>query len=580
MTMLNFKNDFEKEIYALGDEPRIFVDYDPEVRLVKRYRGKNGYCSKLSDCTVHEIRASFYFANQLLTRDSEGYRQIAHDVLYRALPLQDINPARRTYGIWPYYLEESLEEMDVPDMNWADFIGEALLLMLKDHSDKLTDDLKMRMKDAVMHACRCIIKRNVGPEYSNISIMGAFVTMFAGELFDIPEFFEYGKKRLARLHEYNVSNGDFREFNSPTYTFICIEEFTRVVEYIKDEECRRLAAELNDLAWRSIALHYHPTTGQLAGPHDRAYGPFIGQIERYKIERANDYRVCITDHEDIRRRARFFNIFSLNVSCPEKYTKYFETVDGERILDNTFAPGRMAYTYMNKSLTLGSLHAEMAWNQHRNVLGYFGTVERPVSLTIRSQKNDWDYCASYMSTVQDKGRALTTTTFTSDGFDTHCCLDPIKGGRITASDIRVRYVFEGAIDSLDVTEDGDTFVITHKESNVKVKISYPLAEFNGEKVRLEVRREEKLLSVDAVLYSGEEREFILADLKRSFAVSTVEMTDGELSADKATAEIKDGRIVSVYGNLKSSITDSVTPHRKVFDTLYLERDGKEYKPAF
>lgn len=578
--MLNFKNDFEKEIFDLGDVPRMFNGYDPEARLVTRYRGKNGYCSKLSDCTVHEIRGSFYFAQGLLRRDNEEYTKIAHDVLYRVLPLQDINPARRTYGIWPYYLEESLEEMDVPDMNWADFIGQALLWMLKDSSDKLTDDIKMRMKDAILHACRCIKKRNCGPEYSNISIMGSFVTLFAGEMFDLPEFFDYGKKRLAVLHEYNVSNGDFREFNSPTYTFVCIEEFALIMEYIKDEECRRLASELNDLAWKSIALHYHPTTGQLAGPHDRAYGPFIGEIERFKIERANDYRVILTNHEEMKKRALFFNVFALNVICPEKYTKYFKEVEGERLLDNTFAPGRMAYTYMNKTFTLGSLHAEMAWNQHRNVLGYFGTVEKPVAITIRSLKNDWDYCGSYMSTVQDKGRALTAVTFTSDGFNTHCCLDPIKNNSVQVNDIRVRYLFEGAVDQLDVVQEGSTFVITHKESDVKVRIVFSFAEFEDNEVKYEVVRTDKALSVDAVLYHGEEKEIKLTELNKAGVVLSIEMTEGELSGDKTVTEVIDGKMVSSFGNLKSSITESVVPHKNVFDTLYLERDGVEYKPAF
>ncbi len=578
--MLYFKNDFEKEIFDLGDVPRMFNDYDPEVRLVKRYRGKNGYCSKLSDCTVHEIRASFYFAQGLLRRDSEEYTKIAHDVLYRVLPLQDINPARRTYGIWPYYLEESIEEMDVPDMNWADFIGQALLWMLKDSSDKLTEDIKIRMKDAILHACRCIKKRNCGPEYSNISIMGSFVTLFAGEMFNLPEFFEYGKKRLAVLHEYNVSNGDFREFNSPTYTFICIEEFSLIMEYIKDEECRRLASELNDLAWRSIALHYHPTTGQLAGPHDRAYGPFIGEIERFKIERANDYRLILTDHEEIKKRALFFNIFSLNVICPEKYTKYFKEIEGERILDNTFAPGRMAYTYMKDTFTLGSLHAEMAWNQHRNVLGYFGTVKKPISVTFRSLKNGWDYCGSYTSTVQDKGRALTALTFTSDGFDTHCCLDPIKDGTVKISDMRIRYLFEGDVSALEVSQDGSTFVVTHKESGFKVRIVYSYAKFGKHNAKFEVTKTDKTLSVDAVLYSGEEMELKLIELEKAGVVSSIEMTETELSDFQTATSIEGDKMISSFGNLKVSISENVMPHKKVFVTLYLERDGVEYKPAF
>lgn len=577
--MLYLKNGLEKELFERGVAKNA-TTYDPERRMAKRRRGKNGYHSRLSDCDVHDVRASFELAYMLFNRDAEGDRATAYDILYRVLPLQDVNPARNTYGIWQYYLEEDLEEMNPPDWNWADFNGKFILYMLNEHSDKLTDDLKMRLKDAAVHACRSIMKRNVGPHYTNISIMGSYVTIFAGELLGIPEFFEYGKKRLADLYKYNMEHGNFREFNSPTYTFVCIEDLSRILQDVKDEECLRLTNELNSLAWKTIALHYHPTTGQLAGPHDRAYGALIGENTRFEIERALDYRISLTDHEVVKTKYPSANLFSLNTVCPEKYIPYFTEIEGERILDDTFAPGRMAYTYMNKAFTLGSLHREMAWNQHRNVLGYFGTVERPVSLTARSQHDFWDYCASYMSTVQDKGRVLSTVTFTSDGCDTHCGLDRIKDKTIRARDMRVRYVFEGAVDSLDVKQDGSTFVITHKESGVKVRIVYSFAKFGEYDVRYETVRMGNTVSVDAILYSGDEIDIKLDEIYKAGVVSSVEIVDGELSDIKTVTEIKDGRMVSTFGNLKVSITEELALPQNVFDTLYLERDGVEYKPAF
>ena len=409
--MLYCKNDFEKELFEAA-VPKTLAKYDPERRMVKTRRGANGYHSRLVNCDVHEYRESFELAYMLLNRDAEGDREIAHDILYRIIPKQDINPESKTYGIWAYYLEEDLEQMNPPDWNMADFNTKNLINILNEHADKLTDDMKMRVKDAIIHGCRSIIRRNMGPHYTNISVMGAYDTIVAGELLGIKDIFEYGKERLKTLHEYNVSKGNFSEFNSPTYTFVCIEDFARMVTDIKDEECLRLASELNDLAWKTIALHYHPTTGQLAGPHDRAYGALINDRTRFLIARALDHKITLVSPEKMRSVGMHANDFSRNVTCPEKYVPYFTGIEEERLHDDTFAAGRQAYTYMNKAFTLGSLHREMAWNQHRNVLGYFGSVERPISVTIRSQHNFWDYCASFMSTVQDKGRALTTTTFT------------------------------------------------------------------------------------------------------------------------------------------------------------------------
>ena len=578
--MLYCKNELEKELFEAA-VPKTLAKYDPERRMVKTRRGANGYHSRLVNCDVHEYRESFELAYMLLNRDAEGDRAIAHDILYRIIPKQDINPESKTYGIWAYYLEEDLEQMNPPDWNMADFNTKNLINILNEHADKLTDDMKMRVSDAIIHGCRSIIRRNMGPHYTNISVMGAYDTIVAGELLGIKDIFEYGKQRLKTLHEYNVSKGNFSEFNSPTYTFVCIDDFARMVTDIKDEECLRLASELNDLAWKTIALHYHPTTGQLAGPHDRAYGALINDRTRFLIARALDHKISLVSPETMRNVVMHGNDFSRNVTCPEKYVPYFTGIEEERIHDDTFASGRQAYTYMNKAYTLGSLRREMAWNQHRNVLGYLGSVERPISVTIRSQHNFWDYCASFMSTVQDRGRALTTTTFTSNGCDTHCCLDAIKDSTIKATDMRVRYVFEGAVADLDAVQDGNTFIITHKVSGVKVKIVYPHVKFGKYDVKFELVKTDRLISADAVLYSGEETEIKLDELVKAGVVSSIEMTEGELSGIETVTEVKDDMMVSTFGNLKVSITENVAPaDGKQFSTLYLERDGVEYKPAF
>ena len=77
--------------------------------------------------------------------------------------------------------------MSPPDWNWADFLGANLLQISRDHRDILDPDLLQQVDHAIVHACHAIIKRNVGPGYTNIAIMGAYVTLVAGELFQLPE---------------------------------------------------------------------------------------------------------------------------------------------------------------------------------------------------------------------------------------------------------------------------------------------------------------------------------------------------------------------------------------------------------
>ena len=60
------------------------------------------------------------------------------------------------------------------------------------HRERLRAELAEQIEAAISHACRAIIIRNVGPHYTNIAIMGAFVTLVGGELLQVDEYREYG----------------------------------------------------------------------------------------------------------------------------------------------------------------------------------------------------------------------------------------------------------------------------------------------------------------------------------------------------------------------------------------------------
>ena len=586
--MLNLRNDLEKRLFALevqGMDER----YDADVRMCRAWRGKNGYHSRLSECTVHPIRDAFCYAYALLNRDGAGDRARAHDILYRVIPLQDINPARPTYGIWQYFLEEDLEEMNPPDWNWADFNGKTLLQMLAEHNDKLSDDIKARMKDSICHACRAIIKRDVQPNYTNISVMGAYVTLYAGEMFQMVDFFNYGKQRLQKLHQYNLSHGSFSEFNSPTYTFVCLEDLSFLEADIHDKECKRLANELSELAWETVALHYHAATGQLAGPHDRAYAFLLGNGTKLSIERALDYQIrLIEDYNVFTSKNIGDGHFTTPLHCPKKYLPYFlgsvyPEGKAERIIDQTFAPGRMAYTYMTDTFTLGSLHRECAWNQHRNILGYLGTVAEPIAFNLKCLHDSWDYCSGLMNTVQDHGRVLSTMSFSTNGGDTHVCLDMVKNATIHAKDFRVRCLFEGAVHHLNVAQIGaHTFTVTDRRNNLRVTVDFPYGVFGDTPVTYEITRDERMVGIDAVLYHGEEAAINFAQLTEALIVTAIDIAPSDAPAlPTAVCEKDESASLRVtLGNLSSLTPTKPDISRALYGGMKLWRDGCEYKPAF
>ena len=95
---------------------------------------------------VHPIVPSLDYALGLLDRNASGDRQRAEQILGKVVGLQDTDPARATYGIWPWFLEEPLAKMSPPDWNWADFCGARLAIVLADHAADLPNDLRQSVR--------------------------------------------------------------------------------------------------------------------------------------------------------------------------------------------------------------------------------------------------------------------------------------------------------------------------------------------------------------------------------------------------------------------------------------------------
>jgi hypothetical protein len=156
-------------------------NFDPDFDLLSSKVYGVVYHSTLRSGVVHPIREAFYYSAGLLDHGGDAEKNRAIRVLKKVLQAQDTNPNSRTYGIWPWFWEEPLDKMSPPDWNWADFCGEALYLIIRRHWERLPDDMQIAVKGALIHATRSIKRRNVGPGYTNIAILGTFVTLATAE---------------------------------------------------------------------------------------------------------------------------------------------------------------------------------------------------------------------------------------------------------------------------------------------------------------------------------------------------------------------------------------------------------------
>ena len=146
---------------------------ETENLIVIRTKGKQAvYHSKMSDSDVHVIVSSSAYARQLIC--SGENINLEEKIFEKVISLQDRNPESANYGLWPYYLEENIEDMDAPDKNMAGFNSREMLEVLYRCGDFISEDIKDKILGAVTSACRAIIRRNEDVQYTRAGLMRIF----------------------------------------------------------------------------------------------------------------------------------------------------------------------------------------------------------------------------------------------------------------------------------------------------------------------------------------------------------------------------------------------------------------------
>jgi hypothetical protein len=537
--------------------------YNPAESMVRRPFSSPGYHTKLAGGFVHPTRDSLNYALGLLDLGDVDERERALAILRRVIALQDSNPASRTYGIWSWYLEEPLDRMSPPDWNWADFNGATLLQVARDHRARLPEDLAASVDQAILHACAAIKKRNVGPGYTNIAVMGAYVTLIAGETLDRPEFRDYGLARLARLDAFTTENGTFEEYNSPAYTPIALLELSRLRAHVRDPRAREQADRLLVRAWTDIATHFHPPTRQWGGPHSRAYSSLLNASVLALIQRGTAGRVNFGVDQPDREELR------LPVHCPPGLEPLFRSLPEPRTVVQTFIArsDTVGTTYLHPEYVLGSLNLGDLWNQRRSLILHYIDSGKPGYLALRFLKNDYDFSSAQLTTAQHEGRVVGVVNLVTDGGDTHISLDKVKQARIRARDLRLRFEVGGAParQAVVTVKPGDA-VANVKLGTLPVSVTIPYARFEGRDLQWSQGGDAERQWLDLVLHEGADREVDLAALNDAVVGFVLAVGDPA----PASATVRDGVLTVASGDLTAS--GAVKPGRRLFFNVHAPRE--------
>ncbi len=487
--------------------------FDPKENMVWAEVHNPGYAINLKSGSLgHPTMGSLSYALDLLDTGKPENLTRAVAILRKVLSLQDANPASKTYGLWSWYLEEPLEKMKTPDFNWADFGGTTLLQVTRDHRARLPADLARTVDASIVHCMRCIKKRNSPPSYTNIAVVGSYVTLIGGETLHLAEFLNYGRERLKRFYEYTLENGTFEEYNSPGYTMLALRELTRIKADTTDPEAQKIIDALVRTAWTEVARHFHAPTRLWAGPHSRSYhsiptGPSIQDIQRATGGRV-DFGVDPKSQGDPR----------IPIACPADLAPLFQPLKEPRTVVETFVKrfNRVGTTYLHPRFALGSINNEDLWNQRRALLLYFGNYQKPGYMHLRFLKNDYDFSSAWITTAQKEGVVVGAVNFVTNGGDTHISLDLVKHAKIKARDLRLRLEFGGpAVDLVKISGQKNSSSTEIKAGDLSLSFGLTCARFGDFEGKLIAGGDDKLRWLDVVLYSGAEREFDLAALQQA-----------------------------------------------------------------
>lgn len=377
--------------------------YDPNGKMITKTLTGWNYHTDAQNGNFHEVRASFNYAVALLDYGDETYYKRAFDIIEKTITLQDQNPNSKSCGVWPYYEEEPLTTKKAPiDYNWADFNVVSLLDVWMGHYSKIPDNLKPKIKEALILGGKSIQKRNCGPGYTNIAIMGAYATYMISHLFDIPEMQEYVAQRFQNFYDYTLEKNGFSEYNSPTYSIVAIDELSRMKEHIIEASMKDKIDHLYEIAWEVIARHFHKPSGQWAGPHSRSYSTLVRPSFYAILNQASNGKINFPIQEPR------MNV-KIKHQIPEFLMHYFLSPEFPRTETNIFEkvePQTIGTSYLTDKYALSTANRSSMWNQRRPFLVYWGNIEIPKYLQVRFLHDDYDFSSATFYSQQNENNVL------------------------------------------------------------------------------------------------------------------------------------------------------------------------------
>ena len=483
--------------------------FDADAAMLRVPFSTPGYHSGVeAGSLVHPTRESLVYALALLQRGGPGDGARAADVLRKVVALQDQDEAVATCGIWPWLLEEPIDQMPSPDMNWADFCGATIGQILVEHADQLPTQLNGDLRGSLRLAAEAIRRRDVGPSYTNIAVLGGGVCAVAGEVLDDETLLAYGRKRLQGVVWYTQRHGSFTEYNSPPYVKVVVAECERTLQLVEDDETRAATEIILQKAWQIAAGSFHPATQQWAGPHARTSR---NRLRKSTVEFLSlRTGVPLTTHPTMADGEPRGYAVVKPLPCPQSLVTHFQkSQDKFRrvafIKKDARSEAIVGTTWFSQTACLGSVSTSSFWTQRKPLIGYWKTAADPaVVFRLRFLHDGRDFASMGVRSTQEGPRVESAFLPLAGQGDWHPSLDRPTDGKFHAKDLRIRFELRGSGVASEIIDD-HTFAL--RAGTHRVLIQTRPGRFADQDVKWQTGGSPDRAFVDGVCYAGDEREF-------------------------------------------------------------------------
>jgi hypothetical protein len=325
------------------------------------------------------VRELTFYAHYLLAVNQNTAK--AEAAMRRAFAVQDMNPASKEYGAFPW----DIQGLNHSDANSVEFTLESVGPILLRYSEKLTPDFKRYAVEHVRAGLIAVRRHKVAVTYTNIYLMKIENLLLLGEWSHDDEAVKQGGDMLDQWLSSCRRNG-IHEYASPTYSAVQLNCLCSAYLCTSHVELKPKLKIGLDFLYASMIANYFPGQQGLAGAHSRTYDFLFdnGGVDQHYLLLG------------LRKLAPFRGIFADSCGTYINYVEGGYTPSAEllslpklpqRTITETWGdqPGEDRYTFITPEFSAGSAS------------GWYGPQDQQIAVQLA--QNQTELASSPLPTI-------------------------------------------------------------------------------------------------------------------------------------------------------------------------------------